>query len=90
VILLILLVLLLRIWREVSIEALVWTLGISFLALTSEYTPPNPRLLFTAFPAVIVLARYLKGRAFVALLSVNGVLLVVMSALTFVSTTLRP
>jgi MFS family permease len=90
VILLILLVLLLRTWREISIEALVWTLGISFLALTSEYTPPNPRLLFTAFPAVIVLARYLKGRAFGWLLGINGVLLVVMSALTFVSTTLRP
>jgi hypothetical protein len=90
VLLLILLVLLLRIWREVSIEALVWTLGISFLALTAEFTPPNPRLLITAFPAVIVLARYLKGKAFVWLLSVSGVLLVVMSALTFVSTTLRP
>jgi MFS family permease len=90
VLLLVLLVLLARVWREVSPEALLWTLGISFLALTSEFTPPNPRLLITAFPAVIVLARYLRGRAFGVLLAVSGVLLVVMSALTFVSTTLRP
>ncbi len=90
VFLLMLLVLLARIWHEVSVEALVWTLGISLLALTSEFTPPNPRLLITAFPAVIVLARYLRGRAFGVLLAVNGVLLVGMSALTFVGTTLRP
>jgi hypothetical protein len=76
--------------KLVSVEALVWTLGIVFLAVTSEYTPPNPRLLITAFPAVIVPAYYLKKRAFTAWLVVSGVLLCLLSALTFVGPTVRP
>jgi hypothetical protein len=90
VVLIVLLVLVIRNWREMSIEAIVWTLGISWLAMTSEYTPPNPRLLFTAFPAVIVLARYVHGKWWTALLCANGVMLAGLSALTFVGTTLRP
>ena len=85
-----LLVLVVRNRREMSVEAIAWTLGISWLAMTSEYTPPMPRLIITAFPAVMVVARYVRGRAFTAVLWVNGVLLVVLSALTFVGTTLRP
>jgi hypothetical protein len=90
ILLIVLLALLVRCRREVSVEALVWTFGISFLAFTSEYTWPNPRLLITAFPAVVVLARYVRGRAFTWLLLCNGVLLAGMSALTFIGTTLRP
>jgi Mannosyltransferase (PIG-V) len=82
--------LLLRRPRLVSIEAIVWTLGIGFLASTSEYVPPNPRVLITAFPIVIVFAHYLKGRRYAALAIAGGGLLVVLSALTFVGTTLRP
>jgi len=85
-----LLVLVVRNWREMSVEAIVWTFGISWLAMTSEYTPPNPRLLITAFPAVLVLARYVHGRWWTALLCANGVMLAGLSALTFVGTTLRP
>lgn len=88
--LIVMLVLLVKVRRSVSIEAWIWTLGISFLAITSEYTPPNPRLLITAFPVAVVLARYLKQRAFALLLVVNGVLLVGLSAITFVGVTLRP
>jgi Mannosyltransferase (PIG-V) len=90
ILLIVLLVLLVRCRREVSLEALVWTLGISFLMVTSEYAWPNPRLLITAFPAVVVLARYIRGRGFTWLLWLNGTLLVVMSAATFIGTTLRP
>jgi hypothetical protein len=90
IVLVVLLVLLFMRWREVSVEAYVWTLGISWLMLTSEYTPPNPRLLITAFPAVIVPAYYLRRRGFAVLAVVNGVLLAGLSALTFVGTTLRP
>jgi hypothetical protein len=84
------LVLLARARRTVSVEAIVWTLGISWIGVTSEYVWPNPRILITAFPAVIVLARYLKGRSFAVLLAVNGALLAGMSWLTFVHVTLRP
>ena len=90
VVLIIMLALVVRNYREMSAEAIVWTFGISWLALTSEYTPPMPRLVITAFPAVIVLARYVHGKWWTALLWVNGVLLVGLSALTFVGTTLRP
>ena len=90
IVLLVLLGLMVRIRRTMSVEAIAWTLGISLLAVTSEYTPPNPRMLITAFPAVVVLAYYLKGKAFGALLTVNGVLLAGLSALTFVGITLRP
>jgi hypothetical protein len=85
-----LLVLVARNRREMSVEAIVYTLGIAWLGMTSEYVPPMPRLLITAFPAIMVVARYVRGRAFVALLCVNGVALAGLSALTFVGTTLRP
>jgi Gpi18-like mannosyltransferase len=90
ILLIVLLVLLARSWRSVSIEALVWTAGIAFLAVTSEYVPPNPRLLFTAFPAILVLARYVKGKAFWLLAAANGALLLGLSWWTLVGVGLRP
>jgi len=90
IVLVVLLVLLFMRWREVSVEALLWTLGISFLMVTAKYTPPNPRLLITAFPAVIVPAYYLRRRGLALYAAASGVLLAGLSALTFVGTTLRP
>jgi Mannosyltransferase (PIG-V) len=80
-------VLLVRERRTVSVAALAWTAAIGLLTLTSEFVPPNPRLLITAFPVVIVFARAFRGRW---LLWVNGVLLLAMSYLTFYGHTLRP
>ena len=77
--------------REVSIEALVWTVGISFLAFTSsEGVPPNPRMLITAFPALAVIARYATGKWFRVIAWINGGLLIILSLLTFYGLTLRP
>lgn len=90
IVLVVLLGLMFRIRHTISIEAWVWTLGIGFLAVTSEWVPPNPRLLITAFPAVIVLAYYLERRAFAWMAAANGAVLAAMSWLTFVSVTLRP
>lgn len=90
IVLVVLLVLVYYSRRELSVEAIVWTIGISFLMVTSEFTPPNPRLLMTAFPAVLVVGRYVKGRAYACLACATGLLLVVLSALTFIGTTLRP
>jgi hypothetical protein len=92
VVLLVGLILLFRLPRpeRISLEAMVWTLAIAFLCTTSEYVPPNPRLLITAFPVVLVFAHRLRGRAGAALLLGNGALLVGLSYLTFVGTTLRP
>jgi Mannosyltransferase (PIG-V) len=76
--------------RELSLPAIVWTVAIIFLALTSEYTPPNPRMLLTAFPGLVLFARYLRGRSFNILVAVNLVLFVVLSLLTFVGYSMRP
>jgi hypothetical protein len=85
------LVLMFRSRREISTEAIVWTLGISFLALTSAYPlTANPRLLITAFPALLVVGYYVRGRAWSVLALASGLSLAVLSALTFVGTTLRP
>jgi hypothetical protein len=75
---------------RVSVPATVWTLGVALLVTTSEFVPPNPRLLITAFPVVVVFAHRLRGRRFVALAVANGALLALLSALTYVGTTLRP
>ncbi|HEX4012123.1 MAG TPA: mannosyltransferase family protein [Solirubrobacteraceae bacterium] len=88
-----LVVLLVLLWfcrREVSIEALVWTAGISFLAFTSSEVPPNPRMLITAFPALVVIARFAAGKWFRVIAWINGGLLIFLSLLTFYGLTLRP
>ncbi|HTX46354.1 MAG TPA: hypothetical protein VMD48_08755 [Solirubrobacteraceae bacterium] len=90
VVLVIGLVLLCRRRGWISFEALAYTLGVSYLMVTSEYVPPNPRLLITAFPVVIVFARYIKGRRFKWLVAVMTLLLIELSALTFVGVTVRP
>ena len=84
------LVLVWRSRREISVEALVWTLGVSFLALTSEKVPPNPRMLITAFPALIVIARWASDRWFAVIVWINGILFVALSLVTFYGLTLRP
>ncbi len=55
--------------------------------MTSEFVPPNPRLLITAFPVVAVFAHARRPRL---VLAVNGILLIGMSYLTFYGHTLRP
>jgi hypothetical protein len=72
------------------LPAIVWTVAIIFLALTSEYTPPNPRMVITAFPGLLLFARYLKGRTFNVVIAVNLVLFVVLSLLAFVGFSMRP
>lgn len=90
VLLIVMLVLMFKQRRAIPIEASIWTLGIAFITLTSWNIAPNPRLLITAFPALMALAYYLKGRWFTVVLWVNGILLAGLSALTFVGLTLRP
>lgn len=76
--------------RRVPVEAILWSLGIAFLTLTSAHIPPNPRLLITAFPLLMVAAYYIRGWSFKVVLCINGLLLAGLSALTFVGLTLRP
>jgi hypothetical protein len=83
VVLVVLLTLLFRRRRTVSLEALVWTLGIALISVCAERVPPNSRLLITAFPAVLVVATYVGGRRFWLLQSVNVLLLVATAWFTF-------
>jgi hypothetical protein len=76
--------------REISPEAILWTLAISFLALTSSNVPPLPRMLITAFPALMAVARYARGQWFRVIVWGNGALLAGLSLLTFYGFTLRP
>ena len=76
--------------HEISPEAILWTLAITFLAFTSSNVPPLPRMLITAFPALMAVGRYAEGRTFRVLVWGNGVLLAGLSLLTFYGFTLRP
>ncbi len=78
----------LRPW--ISAPAVVWTLFIGLFTVTSANVPPNPRMLICAFPAVIVYARWLRGRAFNWLLVGCFGLVLLMSYVSFVGTGLRP
>lgn len=82
--------LLLRRPREVSVAAHAWTLTIAALALFGENLGANPRFLITAFPAVVVLARYCSGRRYGWLLGTTTALLVLTSALTYGGHSLTP
>jgi Mannosyltransferase (PIG-V) len=76
--------------RQISPEAILWTAAVSFLAFTSSNVPPLPRMLLTAFPALMAVAYYARGRWFRVLVWGNGVLFIGLSLLTFVGFTLRP
>jgi hypothetical protein len=69
---------------------IVYTLVIAAFTFTSSMTQPNPRMLICAFPAVLVFAYRMTGKAYARLLTVSAVLLVAMSLVTYVGTGLRP
>jgi hypothetical protein len=80
-------------WRDralVSLPVLFFCWAMAFLTLTSWGVPPNPRMLITAFPVVIVYARVLRGRAWTAYLVASSILFVVLSTLTYTGSLLRP
>ncbi|MGH2884197.1 MAG: hypothetical protein ACRDPA_16145, partial [Solirubrobacteraceae bacterium] len=90
VVLLVGVVLLFKRPARVSAEAMAFTLTIGLLAVVSETLSPNPRILITAFPAVLVFAYYCRRGRYVWLMGTTGVLLVVMSALTYGGHALTP
>ncbi len=80
-------------WRarhRVPLTAIVWTLGVCVLTVTSDQVPPNPRMLLCAFPLLVALAAELSRNGYRRLLIASTVLLLVMSPVTFVSNALRP
>jgi Mannosyltransferase (PIG-V) len=90
VVLLIGVVLLFKRPARISAEAMAFTLSIGLLAVLSETLSPNARILITAFPAVLVFAYYCRHRRYHWLMGATGVLLVVMSVLTYGGHSLTP
>jgi hypothetical protein len=75
---------------RISAEAMAFTLGISLIAFVSENLSPNPRILITAFPVVLVFAYHCRHRSYQWLMGATGLLLVVMSVLTYGGHSLTP
>jgi hypothetical protein len=75
---------------RISAEAMAFTLTIGLLAVVSETLSPNPRILITAFPVVLVFAYRCQHRSYRWLMGATGLLLVVMSALTYGGHSLTP
>lgn len=75
---------------RVPATAWVWTICVSVLALTSAKTPPNPRLLIVAFPAVMAVGAVLSERGYRRALTYGIATTLVMSPLTYVGLWLRP
>jgi hypothetical protein len=75
---------------RIPAAAIAWTAWVAILTLTSWNTPPNPRMLICAFPALMVVAYHLRGVAYRRLIAASTTLLVVMSVLTYVGSSLRP
>ncbi len=74
----------------VSLVAWVWTIFVALLTLTSDKTPPNPRMLIVAFPLLFAAAAPRGGRNQRILLGISVILLIAMSIGTFADGSLRP
>ncbi len=83
-VLVVLLTLLFRKRRSLSLEALTWTVGVALISVCTERVPPNSRMLITAFPAVLVVGTYVSGRRLWLLQSVNVLLLLATAWFTFI------
>jgi hypothetical protein len=76
--------------RGVSMVAVIWTIFVCALTLTSDKTPPNPRMLIVAFPLLFAVAAPRSGRSQKILLGISVILLIAMSIGTFADGSLRP
>ncbi|HLI45035.1 MAG TPA: mannosyltransferase family protein [Acidimicrobiales bacterium] len=80
-------------WRDrftIPIEVWAFVGTMTVLMCTSAHVPPNPRMLITAFPVVLIFAKWVRGRAWTRFVWAMGGALIVMSTLTYVGSVLRP
>lgn len=76
--------------RRVDLTALVWTVGVFVLTMTSNKTPPNARMLLCAFPALLAIGVQVRGRWRWPVYALEVGLLLVMTYFTYVGAWLRP
>ncbi len=80
-------------WRNrarIPVIVWVWTVVVALLALTSSGTPPNPRMLVVAFPAVIAAGAASTGRVYRRVVWCGLLVTLVMTPLTYVGIWMRP
>jgi hypothetical protein len=89
--LILMVVLLVFLWRWKPPAVLtIWTIGVLFLAVTSESQGARPRYLLTAFPLIIALAREVEGETFRWVLATSAALMMLMTVLVAHPLTLEP
>lgn len=76
--------------RTLPFEVVVFTVFISLVMVTSLHVPPNPRLLITGFPVVVVYAKALSDRGWRWNVWLNWIALIGLSTITYVGRLLRP
>jgi hypothetical protein len=76
-------------WKPPAVLT-IWTVGVLFIAVTSESQGARPRYLLTAFPLVIALARKVEGEAFRWVLATSAALMMLMTVLVAHPLTLEP
>jgi len=89
--LILMVVMLVFLWRWKPPAVLtIWTVGVLFLAVTSESQGARPRYLLTAFPLIIAVARGVEGEAFRWVLATSAALMMLMTVLVAHPLTLEP
>jgi hypothetical protein len=76
-------------WRP-PLPVAVFTLATVLTACASVNVGPRPRLLLAAFPVAIAVAKLVRGRLFVAIVTVSALGMVAMTALTVGSLSVTP
>ena len=77
-------------WLQTMLLAVGVLIGVAFLTVTSDQVPPNPRMLICAFPLLVVVASRVGDKGYRRLIAWSTTAPVVMSALTFYASALRP
>jgi hypothetical protein len=76
-------------WRP-PLPITLFTLATVLTACASVNVGPRPRLLLAAFPVVIATGKYLRGRLFVAVVTVSALGMIALTALTVGSLSVTP
>jgi hypothetical protein len=76
--------------KRLPAPILLYGLAAAFLAAIAVPVGLRPRFIFLAFPLIIALGTWLRGRHYVAAISVSAVLLCVMTAFTVCSFQIFP
>jgi hypothetical protein len=76
-------------WRP-PLPVALFTLATVLMACGSVNVGPRPRLLLAAFPVSIAVAKYIRGRVFVAVVTVSALGMVALTALTVASLSVTP